>query len=325
MISRDRAPIGLQKIWKEGQGVERVSVIAMGGHIVRRAVENLKRSRITSSLTVVTIAVALSVLSFFALIVGNCAVTVQRESGDMMVMVFLRDSVTPIDVEDIKKEIGDLTTGLQVSYTDKASALRSFRKMLGEDSSMLDGIDTQNPLPASLNITIANPDKADRLFSDISERLAASALIDSIRYSRSGVLQLKRLLKIVEVGGAVGMLFLLIITGFIIANTIKLALYNHRMEIEIMELVGARRGSIYAPYMLEGLGQGIMGAVVGIGLIFSVYLLISNAMTKSEMLQMVFPSFQFLSVAVLGGIVMAGALVGMGGSFLAVRRFLAEQ
>lgn len=325
MISKERAPIGLQKIWKEGQGVERVSLFAMAGHIVRRAIENLRRSRITSSLTVITIAVALSVLSFFALIVGNCAVTVQRESGDMMVMVFLRDSVTPIEVEDIKKGISDLTQGLQVSYLDKAGALTSFRKMLAEDASMLDGIDSQNPLPASINITISNPDQADKLFGDISERLAASAFIDSIRYSRSGVLQLKRLLKIVEVGGAIGMVFLLVITGFIIANTIKLALYNHRMEIEIMELVGARRGSIYAPYMLEGLGQGIAGAVVGIGLIFSVYLLISNAMTKSEMLQMVFPSFQFLSLGVLGGIVLAGALVGTGGSFLAVRRFLAEQ
>ena len=325
MIPKERSPIGLQKIWHEGQGVERVSLIAILGHVTRRAVENLKRSRITSSLTVVTIAVALSVLSFFALIVGNCAVTVQRESGDMSVMIFLRDTVTPIDVEDLRKGIADLTQGLKVSYTDKSAALTSFRTMLGEDSVMLEGIDGQNPLPASLNVTISDPEKADQLFNDISERLVSSSMIDSIRYSRSGVLQLKRLLKIVEVGGSIGMVFLLVITGFIIANTIKLALYNHRMEIEIMELVGAKRASIYAPYMLEGLGQGIMGAVVGIGLIFSVYLLLSNAMTKSEMLQMVFPSFQFLSIVTLGGIVAAGALVGMGGSFLAVRRFLAEQ
>jgi hypothetical protein len=48
-------------------------------------------------------------------------------------------------------------------------------------------------------------------------------------------------------------------------------------------------------------------------------------MTKSELLQMMFPSFHFLSLSVLGGIVAAGAMVGMGGSFLAVRRFLAEQ
>jgi cell division transport system permease protein len=325
MMAKERAPIGLHKIWQEGQGVDKVSLMAVLGHVGRRAVENLRRSRITSSLTVVTIAVALSVLSFFALIVGNCAVSVQKESGDMMVMVFLRDSVTPIDVEDIKKEISGITKGLSVSYMDKTAALSSFRSMLGEDAIMLEGIEGQNPLPASLNITISNPEQADKLFSEISDALASSTFIDSIRYSRSGVQQLKKLLRVVEVGGTVGMVFLLVITGFIIANTIKLALYNHRMEIEIMELVGARRGSIYAPYMLEGFGQGVMGALVGIGLVFSAYLLISNAMTKSELLQMMFPSFHFLSLSVLGGIVAAGAMVGMGGSFLAVRRFLAEQ
>jgi cell division transport system permease protein len=325
MTPKERSTIGLSKIWAEGQGVEKVSILAVIGHVTRRAFENLSRSRITSSLTVVTIAVALSVLSFFALIVGNCAQSVQRESGDMSVMVFLRDSVTPIEVDDIKKELSDLTKGLTVSYTDKAAALSSFRTMLGEDSSMLEGIDSQNPLPASLNIMISDPQRADKLFDDVSERLAPSTFIDSIRYSRSGVQQLKKLLRIVEVGGTVGMGFLLVITGFIIANTIKLALYNHRMEIEIMELVGARRGSIYAPYMLEGFGQGVLGACIGIGFVFSVYVLISHSMAQSELLQMVFPTFHFLSLDVLGGIVIAGALVGMGGSFLAVRRFLAEQ
>jgi cell division transport system permease protein len=325
MTPKERAPIGLQKIWSEGQGVEKVSVFAVVGHVTRRALENLRRARITSSLTVVTIAVALSVLSFFALLVENCAVSVQRESGDMMVMIFLRDSVTPIEVEDIRKELSDLTKGATVSYMDKAAALSSFRTMLGDDASMLEGIDSENPLPASINIKITDPQMADKLFSDVSDRLASSTFIDSIRYSRSGVQQLKKLLRIVEVGGTIGMGFLLVITGFIIANTIKLALYNHRMEIEIMELVGARRGSIYAPYMLEGLGQGVLGACVGIGFVFSVYLLISNSMARSELLQMVFPAFHFLSVGILGGIVLAGALVGMGGSFLAVRRFLAEQ
>jgi len=239
-------------------------------------------------------------------------------------MVFLRDSVTPIEVDDIKKGLSDLTQGLTVTYMDKAAALASFRAMLGDDASMLEGIDTQNPLPASINIAISDARHADKLFADVSERLASSTFIDSIRYSRSGVQQLKKLLRIVEVGGTVGMGFLLVITGFIIANTIKLALYNHRMEIEIMELVGARRGSIYAPYLLEGLGQGVLGACIGIGFVFSVYLLISHSMAQSELLQMVFPAFHFLPLSILGGIVVAGAMVGMGGSFLAVRRFLAE-
>jgi len=324
MSTKEKSSIGLQRIWSEGQGVEKISLFARVIHVSRRALENLRRSRITSSLTVVTIAVALSVLSCFALLVGNCAESVQRESGEMMVMIFLRDATSLADVERIKGEIQDVTQGLSITYTDKGAALEAFRKMLGEDGAMLDGLEANNPLPASINVTIADPQRADQLFATISDRLAGSLGIDSIRYSRSGVQQLKKVLRIVEIGGSVGMCFLLVITGFIIANTIKLALYNHRMEIEIMELVGARRSSIYAPYLLEGLGQGIVGASIGIAFVFSVYVLVTNSVAKSELLQMVFPTFQFLSLSALACILGAGAVVGMGGSFLAVRRFLSE-
>jgi cell division transport system permease protein len=97
------------------------------------------------------------------------------------------------------------------------------------------------------------------------------------------------------------------------------------MEIEIRELVGSRRGSIYAPYVLEGVGQGIVGAAVGIAIVFSVFLLVHSTMAKSEFLQMLFSSFQFLPFTALLYIVVAGAVVGMSGSFLAVRKFLSEQ
>ena len=325
MSVKGRSPIGLLRIWKEGEGVHKVSLFALIAHVIRRAIENVRRARITTSLTVVTIAVALSVLSSFALIISNCSVTVQRESEEMMVMVFLRDSATQSDVDGIKSQLATVTQGLKVTYTDKSGALESFRSMLGDDSVMLEGIESQNPLPASLNITIDDPQRADQLFGDISDALASSVFVENIRYSRSGVQQLKKLLKVIEVGGAIGMAFLLVITGFIIANTIKLALFNHRMEIEIMELVGARRGSIYAPYLLEGLVQGVAGAAIGVAFVFSVFLLVTEATAKSDLLQMVFPSFQFLSTEILVAIVAAGAMVGMGGSFLAVRGFLSER
>lgn len=324
MMDQDKGTVGLLRIWREGEGVHKVSLLSLIAHVIRRAGENLRRARLTTSLTVVTIAVSLSVLSFFALVISNFSVSVQRESEEMMVMVFLRDSATKSDVEGIQSALSTITKGLKVTYTDKNGALESFRAMLGDDAVMLEGIESQNPLPASLNITIDNPERADQLFADVSDKLAASAVVENIRYSRSGVQQLKKLLTIVEVGGAVGMAFLLIITGFIIANTIKLALFNHRMEIEIMELVGARRGSIYAPYVLEGFAQGVVGAAIGIAFIFSLFLVITEATSQSELLQMVFPSFHFLSLQVLSSIVAAGALVGMGGSFLAVRGFLSE-
>jgi cell division transport system permease protein len=128
----------------------------------------------------------------------------------------------------------------------------------------------------------------------------------------------------VELVGALGMIFLFLIAGFIIANTIKLALYNHRIEVEIMQLVGARRLAICMPYLLEGVIQGVLGAGVGVLGVFLVFLLARRFLLNSEVLQAALPSFNFIPVAYIVGILLCGALVGVVGSFLAVRKFLAE-
>jgi cell division transport system permease protein len=120
------------------------------------------------------------------------------------------------------------------------------------------------------------------------------------------------------------MAFLFIIAGFIIANTIKLALYNHSTEVEIMQLVGARRAAICAPYLLEGFVQGVFGAAVGLFGVFTVFLIIQNFLHKAEILQAMFPNFAFIPGFYIAGTLVAGAVVGVAGSFLAVRRFLAE-
>jgi cell division transport system permease protein len=195
--------------------------------------------------------------------------------------------------------------------------------MLGDDAAILDGLDAENPLPPSLDIKLNKPEEAERLHAALSEKLAGDARIESIRYSRGVIQQLKRILKIVEVGGILGVVFILGITGFIIANTIKLALYSHRMEV--MQLVGARRGAIYAPYVLEGFLQGLAGSLIGLLLVFSVFLFVRDALLKTDLLQFLFPQFQFLSLWAIAWIVAAGAIVGMTGSFLAVRRFLATE
>jgi cell division transport system permease protein len=118
--------------------------------------------------------------------------------------------------------------------------------------------------------------------------------------------------------------FLLLITGFIIANTIRLALYGHRMEIEIMQLVGARRAAIIAPYVIEGLLQGVLGALIAIGFTFLLFLALQGFLAQADALAAIFPSVEFLAASQLAFIVAAGAVVGMAGSFLAVRRYLSE-
>lgn len=321
---QDSSPIGIASIWSEGQGVEKISLVAVVTHCVRQTYENIRRSAVTSMLTLVTIAVAIFLLGIFFLGVHNSTLAVSQQGGDMAVMVFLRDGASTSEIQSLTKQMQELAPGRSVTYIDKGQALQSFRKSLGEDASMLDGLDADNPLPASLQVQLASPDEAESVYRSVAARLEGSSRVETIRYSRGAVQQIKKMLWLVQVVGAVGMAFLLIIAGFIIANTIKLALYNHRTEVEIMQLVGARRAAICAPYLLEGFVQGVLGAGVGLLGVFVIFLLVGNFLHKAEILEVMFPNFAFIPGVYIGGTLIAGALVGVAGSFLAVRRFLAE-
>jgi cell division transport system permease protein len=328
----ESTPIGLSKIWAEGQGVEHVSPVALLSHVVRRAFENLARSPVTATLTIVTIGIALFLLGMFVMLVQNSNSAVSGHGVEVLVNVFLKDSVSEERAVLFSKEIQERVASFtevpagstKVTYRDKAQALKNFRAALGEDSDVLEGLDTDNPLPASLDISLDNPEAADILFSKLSDAYRADPRVEAVRYSRGAVRQLRRILRVVEFGGGVGVLFLLVITGFIIANTIKLALYAHRVEVEIMQLVGAKRSSIFAPYMLEGGVQGVLGALCGLIFVYAAYLFLRDVMSETDVLQFIFPQYKFLSFGTILAIVAAGAVVGMSGSFLAVRRFLTE-
>jgi cell division transport system permease protein len=239
-------------------------------------------------------------------------------------MVFLKDGASSSEIQSMTRQMQELASGRTVTYLDKSQALQAFRKSLGEDASMLDGLDADNPLPASLQVQLTSPDEAESVYEAVLGRFRDSPRVESVRYSRGVVQQIKNMLRLVQVVGALGMAFLFLIAGFIIANTIKLALYNHRTEVEIMQLVGARRAAICAPYLLEGFIQGVLGAAVGLLGVFVVFLIIRNFLHRAEILQAMFPSFTFIPGFYIGGTLIAGAVVGVVGSFLAVRRFLSE-
>ena len=229
--SEQRSPIGITAIWGEGQSLDKVSLVALASHCISQAYQNIRRSSITHILTMITIAVAIFLLGIFSLFIHNSSLAVAREGGDMVVMVFLKDTASQAEIDTLAGQLRQSAPGLSVSYTDKTRALVSFRKMLGDDARMLEGLDADNPLPASLNVQLRSAEEAERLHGVIAEKFGSHPKVDSVRYSRSGVTQIRKMIRVIEIVGLVGMIFLLLIAGFIIANTIKLALYNHRIEI----------------------------------------------------------------------------------------------
>ena len=320
----ERSSIGITAIWGEGDAVEKVSLFALAGHCLRQAFENVRRSSITSLLTVITISVAIFLLGLFLLCVQNAGNAVSKGTAEMTVMVFLKDGTSQAEIDSVSRQMHDFSGGQAVTYIDKGQALQYFRASLGDDARILEGLDAENPLPASLQVRLSTAEEAESVYGKISRRLADSAKVESVRYSRSGAQQIRKMINLTRVLGGIGMFFLFIIAGFIIANTIKLALYNHRIEVEIMQLVGAKRPSIYVPYMIEGFLQGVTGAAVGLAGVFIIFLVLRSFIGEAEFLKVIMPTFTFIPMAHLVAILVAGALVGFVGSFLAVRKFLQE-
>lgn len=321
VVQRSRAVIGLTAIWREGEGVDGVSFEARVAQVVRGACANLLRAPVSASLTALTIAGAVFLVGAFLLLMQIGSKFLMQQSEAVAISIFLRDQASAGDVQDLARMVAPLVNGRAVNYTDKRQALDNFRKMLGADAGILDGIEADNPLPASLEVRIDSPEHIETMYRAVSERLKDHHAVDSVRFSRGVVQQLQRVFFVLKSVGLVIGLFLVAITAFIIANTIKLALYAHRTEVEIMRLIGARSSALYAPFVLEGVLQGIAGAFVGLAGVHGVFFVLRDAVARSELLQALVPGLETLSSSATAGCLGFGVVVGLIGSLLALRRF----
>jgi cell division transport system permease protein len=314
--------IGLTTIWSENIETVRPSKLALCKHVVRQALENLRRSPITAILTLLTITTALFLLGIFGLFSQNLSRAKGLSANDVKVHVFLREGLSDSSREELVRDLEKVTRGAQISYVSKDTALHDFREMLGDDSVILEGIDTENPLPSSLSISFENWRIAEPAFAEIENLFGSDPRVETIRFTRQIAAQLGKVAHVLRIIGYAGIVFLVLVAGFITSNTINLALFGHRMEIEIMRLVGAQRASIYAPYVLEGLLQGGVAASLAISTLWVIFVSLKDQVVTAEPLQMIVPSLSFLSFGFLLLILLVGVLIGTVSSFFAVRRFL---
>ena len=129
-----------------------------------------------------------------------------------------------------------------------------------------------------------------------------------------------------NIAGAVAVILVVILLAvslFIIANTIKLATFNRREEIAIMKMCGATNAFVRWPFVFEGLILGLVGAVAAFFLEWGIYVLVGNAISTSDTIELIkILPFQPMALPVLGVFALTGFVIGAGGSILAIRKFL---
>jgi cell division transport system permease protein len=290
------------------------------GYFFRSALRGIRENFFVTFLSVITITVSLLTLSAFFFLYLNLRASAARWGGEVQVVSYLTESVSADEANHLSEMISRLPGVSAVKYVSMEDALARFRHDLGGQSGILDGL-TYNPLPASFEIQLREGGRNPERVKEVAGRVAELGSIEEVQYGEEWLTQYTAFIKLLELAGVVIGAFLLLGSVLIVSNTIRLAVYARREELEILSLVGASGGFIRIPFLIEGITLGFLGAALAVSILYAGYLHLLSRVEESLLLSVGGFEPIFLPLSALLGLLGIGAAVGLFGSALSVRRF----
>ncbi|NIQ91848.1 MAG: ABC transporter permease, partial [Deltaproteobacteria bacterium] len=272
-----------------------------------------------SLVTLSTIAISMLILGLFSLIYLNVQQSLHQMGGELQITAYLQETISPDKANVLRSKVADWPEVESITYISKEQALARFRSQLREYAGILEGL-KENPLPASLELTLMPQYGRSGNIKELSTRLGRLPGVAEVQYGRKWMAKLRVFVEVMKlVGITVGGL-LLIATIFVISNTIKLTFYSRREELEIMRLVGATDFFIKAPFLIEGLLHGLGGALLAAG---GLSLLIVFLFSHLDLpLRLAVMAGSLPTGQLVAGFLGLGLLLGVLGSMVSLRRFL---
>ncbi len=269
-----------------------------------------------SCIAITLIVVATSIILSYN--VENFAESIRK---DVTMVVFVDKDAKEDDLKQIKHEIQKIDNVDKITFKSKTETAEETKSKIEAVAPLVDmWTDETNPLLDSYMIKV----KDVAIIKDTVAQIQKIDKINSISYGEEVVDQLVTVFKAIEKVCIGAVVALIIVTAFLITNTIKLAIYSRKTEIEIMRLVGASNIAIKVPFIIEGLFIGILGAIIPIILTIYGYTTLYNyfggQVFGSSLAKLLSPVPFVYLVSLL--LLLIGAAVGMFGSYSAVRKHL---
>lgn len=270
-----------------------------------------------SCITITLIVVALAII--LSQNVNNFTELVER---DVTIVAFLNRDVTDLDARNIENQVRKLPYVDQASVVYKTKAEVSKEMMASNDilNNVIQEYDDQNtPIKATFQVKVTDLNE----IKYVADKIALIDGVDLVKYGEGMVNQLVSLFDIIRKVSVGMVIALIIVTAFLISNTIKITIFSRKREIEIMRLVGASNINIKIPFILEGLFLGVIGSILPIILVIFGYIKLYekfDGQLFSPFIRLITPEpFIYITSLVLLAI---GICVGMFGSYRAVRKHL---
>jgi cell division transport system permease protein len=270
---------------------------------------------------VLTIAISLFAGALALAGYGEVRSVLDAWGGDVELTVYLDDAIDDEAIHALAETLRRDSDG-GVTFVSKAEALTRLSRDLGDLGSVLEGLPS-NPLPATLEVHPGARFREAGSIRALAIRWQGLKGITGVDFGREWLDRLEGWGRGLRTGGLIGALLIFGAAIVVVSATLQLAVYARREEIEIQKLVGATDSFVKAPMVLEGLIQGIGGSLLASAGLFAIDVFAGKRV--SEALHFVAPSlppFAFAAPHRLIEVAVAGAVLGLVGSFLAVGRFL---
>ncbi|KQL39986.1 cell division protein FtsX [Bacillus sp. FJAT-25509] len=286
---------------------------------VREGLRSLKRNGWMTFASISAVAVTLMLVGVFLTVIMNVNHIGTTLEKDVEVRVLVDLTANKEQQATLKEEIKKLDHVTTVKFSSKDQELNNLIKSMGEDGKAFQLFEQQNPLNDTYIVKTDSPEQ----IAPVAKKIEGLKYIDEVIYGKK---QVQKLFNAVSVGRNIGLVLifgLLFTAMFLISNTIKITIMARRREIEIMRLVGATNNFIRWPFLLEGLLLGVLGSVIPIVLLLTGYKVIYNMLMPklagTMFTLLPFSPFVYQLSAILIGI---GAVIGMWGSVMSIRKFL---
>ncbi len=285
-------------------------------YFVARALDALRRGPFVTLVAVGTIFVAVFVTGLFAAALGGAARLLAAWGGEVQISVYLAPGT---DLALARTAAERIAQGLAVEAVSSDEALRRLRASLGDQASVLDGVG-EKVLPASVEV------RAPGISLAAARTLAASLQAvpgaEQVDFGNAWLERLELFLRRARSAGLVLFAILSLATAVLVANTLRLAVYARRDEIDIMKLVGATDAFVSAPFLIEGLVQGLLGALFAVAALLGTQAALLPRLRSAVVLADRITRADLLPTSLLLGLLAGGAGLGLAASALSLGRFL---
>ena len=291
------------------------------GYLLGEGFRNVFKNKKSTGASLIIMCATMLIFGLFFVIGENVNYIMEEVEAQQGMQVFLNKDATEEQIRQAGEQIRAIDYVATAQYVSKEDALNSLKERFGENGDLLNGYYEKNPLKASYVVTLTDLEQSDNVYAQIDQLDNVSNIevrdktIDALIGVANGI----------RIVSGVILILLIVISIFIIANTIKLTVHARRKEISIMKYVGATNGFIRWPFIVEGIIIGVISAMISIVLLGVSYNFAIDKLLDSSVATMV--SFNLLTFSDMFGLVLTvylilGIGIGVIGSTISMRKYL---